>query len=54
MLVPMRGGEVLPKLGPVRTRISEVEAQDCAVADELFSSDIGGSLPIALYGRIAL
>jgi len=44
----MGGVEPLPKFRPVRTRISGVKAQDGAAADEPFSSDIGGLLPIAL------
>ena len=54
MLVQLGGIEVLPKFSPVRTRISGVKAQDGDAADEPFSSDIGGLLPIALCGRISL
>ena len=44
--------ELLPKFSPLRTRISEVKAQDGVAADEPFCSDIGGLLPIALCGRM--
>jgi len=47
-------GEVLPKFRPGGTRISGVKAQDGVAADEPFSSDIGGLLPIALCGLISL
>ena len=48
------GFEVLPKFRPVRTRISGVKAHYGEAADEPFSIDIGGLLPIALCGLISL
>ena len=43
-----------PKLGHLMLEFSGVKAHAGGGADEPFNSDIGASLPIALWGRTSL